>query len=114
MPGSKEPDQRLEVSVQKSARVLRGGLGEYAFKRPDVQGWRDQVLAGMFDAQMVAVTLADDQRINSMISRKSEVLQGTRDLFVDPQFENSVRVSTNTASRVHYRIDKVWDLASSF
>jgi hypothetical protein len=88
--------------------------GEYAFKRPDGQGWRDQVLAGMFDAQMVAVTLADDQRITSMISRKGEVLQGTRNLFTDPQFENSVRVSTNTASRVQYRIDKVWDLVSSF
>lgn len=88
--------------------------GEYSFKRPDGQGWRDQVLAGMFDAQMVAVTLADDQRIAEMASRKKEVLQGTRDLFADLQFDNSVRVSTNTASRVHYRIDKVWELASRF
>lgn len=87
--------------------------GECAFKRPDGGGWRDQTLAGMFDAQMVAISLADAKRIESLKSKSSDVLERTRGLFSDPEFDNSVRVSTNTASRVYYRINKVWEMISS-
>lgn len=103
----------LRSSFQKALSACESIWGNYAFKRPDGGGWRDQMLAGMFDAQMVAISLADDKRISSLTSRSDEVLKKTRKLFDDPAFDNAVRVSTNTASRVLYRVEKVWDMVSS-
>ncbi|KOG90200.1 hypothetical protein ADK38_10025 [Streptomyces varsoviensis] len=88
--------------------------GEFAFKRPEGAGWRDQMLAGMYDAQMVAVSLVDDKRISSLAARSAEVIQETRDLFTDKAFNEAVRLSTNTPSRVAYRIGKVLQLVQSF
>ncbi|WP_200895449.1 DUF262 domain-containing protein [Kitasatospora griseola] len=104
----------LRSSFQRALDACESIWGDFAFKRPDGGGWRDQMLAGMFDAQMVAISLADDKRIASLGSRRDEVLQKTRELFSDATFDNSVRVSTNTATRVFYRIDKVWEMVSSF
>ncbi|WP_406360116.1 DUF262 domain-containing protein [Streptomyces sp. NBC_01544] len=87
--------------------------GDLAFKRPDGDGWRDQMLAGMYDAQMIAITQADDKRISELVKNRQKVLEGTRKLFDDREFDAAVRVATNTASRVVYRVEKVWQLISS-
>jgi hypothetical protein len=84
-----------------------------AFKRPDGPGWRDQMLAGMYDAQMVAVSQADDKRISNLTRKRDEIIAGTRGLFKDPEFDAAVRVATNTATRVLYRVENVWQLISS-
>ncbi|WP_405967252.1 DUF262 domain-containing protein [Streptomyces sp. NBC_00015] len=86
--------------------------GKNAYRRPTAPGvWRDQTLAGMYDAQMVAVsTLSDQQRIHALRSA-SEIARVTQNEFLtDSQFEKSVRVATNTPSSVVYRIRKVRDI----
>ncbi|MER5739788.1 DUF262 domain-containing protein [Streptomyces roseolus] len=88
--------------------------GPFAFKRPEGGGWRDQMLAGMYDAQMVAVSLVDDKRIESLIQKRDGVVIRTRELFDDRLFNEAVRLSTNTPSRVAYRINKVLQLITDF
>ncbi|MEU5064060.1 DUF262 domain-containing protein [Streptomyces virginiae] len=105
--------ERLRDSFERSAQACEDIWGEYAFKRPEGLGWRDQMLAGMYDAQMIAVSMADDKRISMLVSRRDDVVAGTRELFDDPDFETAVRVATNTASRVIHRVESVWQLISS-
>ncbi|GLV91811.1 hypothetical protein Slala04_32650 [Streptomyces lavendulae subsp. lavendulae] len=88
--------------------------GTLAFKRPEGNGWRDQMLAGMYDAQMVAVSLVDDKRIATLIENREEVISRTRGLFSDRNFNEAVRLSTNTPSRVAYRIARVLDMVTNF
>ncbi|MFB6706385.1 DUF262 domain-containing protein [Streptomyces sp. NPDC056333] len=88
--------------------------GNFSFKRPEGTGWRDQMLAGMYDAQMVAVSLVDDKRIASLVKNHQEVISQTRKLFDDRIFNEAVRLSTNTPSRVALRIDRVLHLVTDF
>jgi hypothetical protein len=81
--------------------------GDAAFKRPNPNGWRDQMLAGMYDAQMVALDLADDATIAHASEVRDAVRAGTRDLFESPDFENAVRIGTNTPTRVRHRIQSI-------
>lgn len=83
---------------------MRSNLGDNAFRRPVDGGWRDQTLAGMWDAQMIAVdTLSAGERA-SAIERREEIISATRAAFNDSRFEQAVRVATNTPSSVRLRI----------
>ncbi|MGW1564016.1 DUF262 domain-containing protein [Streptomyces sp. NPDC002144] len=104
----------LRKSFERSLLACQKIWGDYAFKRPEGASWRDQMLAGMYDAQMIAVSMADDKRISTLVAHSADVIQGTRDLFDDPDFETAVRVATNTASRVVHRVESVWHMISSF
>ncbi|MFB7327610.1 DUF262 domain-containing protein [Streptomyces sp. NPDC056190] len=105
--------EHMRTSFERSAQACQEIWGEYAFKRPEGSGWRDQMLAGMYDAQMIAVSMADDKRISTLVGRRDDVIAGTRQLFDDPEFEAAVRVATNTASRVIHRVESVWQMISS-
>lgn len=80
-----------------------------AFQRPVGNGWRDQALAGMYDAQMVSVARLTDAEVRKVVAHKPEVIAATRRLFEDAAFEDAVRVGTNTPSRVRYRIERMTD-----
>jgi hypothetical protein len=87
--------------------------GANAFKRPDGPGWRDQALAGMYDAQMIAIAELSDNQLPRAIERKGEIVAGTRDLFSDPEFESAVRTATNTPSKIFYRVTAMLKLLNS-
>ncbi|XUL89190.1 DUF262 domain-containing protein [Streptomyces galilaeus] len=111
--GGREVD-RLRKTFLRALGACKQIWGSYAFKRPEGNGWRDQMLTGMYDAQMVAVSLVDDKRIASLAARSGEVVQKTKNLFDDRTFNEAVRLSTNTPSRVVYRISKVLELVTDF
>jgi len=74
--------------------------GEEAYKWPG----RDQSLAGLFDAQMIALSiLSPDSRI-ALETRRTEVAEQTAALFNDSEFEFSVRQGTNTPGRLQTRV----------
>ncbi|MEH0973001.1 DUF262 domain-containing protein [Micromonospora sp. CPCC 205546] len=83
--------------------------GVNAFKRPDRGAWRDQALAGMYDSQMIAVSLVSPAVIEKLGRKKGRAEQITRELFEDENFEDAVRVATNTPSKVKYRVSKMAD-----
>jgi hypothetical protein len=74
--------------------------GVWAFKRPG----RDQVLAGLYDAQMVALTMIRSSAHEVLIRRRDAVVQQTNSLFNNPKFDEAVRLGTNTPARLRERI----------
>jgi hypothetical protein len=87
--------------------------GVNAFKRPDGPGWRDQVLAGMYDAQMIALAEMTDDQLLGAFGRSKEIVAGTRELFKDGEFESAVRTATNTPSKIYYRVNAMIELILS-
>lgn len=80
--------------------------GEHAFHRPEGDGWRDQALAGLFDAQMLASVILTQPQYNRAVERREQVIQATRELFNDEDFDKSVRTGTNTPNRIRYRFEQ--------
>lgn len=100
-----EPDlDRLAHRFNTALEACADIWGANAFQRPDGDGWRDQALAGMFDAQMVAIDILGDGVIRALIARRDQAIEAVRDLFGDNLFDSAVRQGTNTPSRVAYRI----------
>jgi hypothetical protein len=81
-----------------------------AFRRPEGQVWRDQTLAGMYDAQMIAVSTITQAAFENALLKKDDVIAGTRGLFDDDEFDKSVRSGTNTPNRIKYRVRKMKEL----
>lgn len=84
--------------------------GTHAFKRPDGGGWRDQFLAGLYDAEMLASDALTDPEAKALEGRQKRVLAATRKLFADPEFEAAVRQATNTPQRVRLRVRKMTEM----
>ena len=78
--------------------------GNFAFQRWDRQQWRQQALAGLYDAQMIACDQISDHRFEKLRSIQNQVIAETQKLFDDPAFEEAVRLGTNTPSRMTYRV----------
>lgn len=78
--------------------------GSHAFKRPDGPGWRDQFLAGLYDAEMLACDALTATEASSLAKKQTAVLSATRQLFSDSTFEAAVRQATNTPQRVRLRV----------
>lgn len=95
----------LERSFTNALEVCSAIWGQNAFRRPvDRNSWRDQTLAGMYDAQMLAVDLLTEAQQRGAISKRVEVVAATRSRFNSREFEQAVRVATNTPSSVRLRV----------
>lgn len=84
--------------------------GDYAFRRPDGPGWRDQTLAGMYDAQMLATGMLSQNAFEKAVKRKDDVVARTRELFRDYEFDQAVRTGTNTPARIYYRVHRMSEI----
>lgn len=87
--------------------------GDAAFQRWDGQRWRQQALAGLYDAEMIAASRLTDAQVLTISSKRAQVVQATKDLFEDSDFEEAVRLGTNTPSRIKSRIEKTYDMLVS-
>ncbi|MEU4562363.1 DUF262 domain-containing protein [Actinoplanes sp. NPDC023936] len=104
----------LEASFKQAIDACARLWGDNAFKRPDRDSWRDQTLAGMYDSQMVAVTLLGNQAVKKLEKKPGRADSVVRKLFEeDADFEDAVRVATNTPSKVAYRIARMTDELSA-
>lgn len=84
--------------------------GDHAFHRPDGVGWRDQLLAGLYDAQMIAVAQFSEDDFNILAARQGKAVTAVRHLFSnDVEFDKSVRTGTNTPARFKYRVSALFD-----
>jgi hypothetical protein len=97
---------RFSDAIGRTAQLW----GDVAFQRWDGQRWRQQALAGLYDAEMIASSLLSSTQMASISARQSDLVDATKVLFVDPEFEEAVRLGTNTPSRIRYRIEKVRDM----
>jgi hypothetical protein len=82
--------------------------GEKAFKRHTNGMWRNLVLAGMYDAQMLGVSLLSDNELKKAIRNRDKIIVKTIDLLEnDEEFETSVRQFTSNPERIRYRIETI-------
>lgn len=106
------PDEVARLTGDFEAAVDRcsGIWGNVSFRRPEGAGWRDQTLAGMYDAQMLAVVRVSGAVIERAQQNTNEIIERTRRLFENPEFDKSVRTGTNTPQRIRYRVDQMQGL----
>ncbi len=93
----------------RALRACESLWGPLAFRRFDGKQWRDQMIGGVYDAQMVAVDQLSDEELTAAAASENATTAMAR-LFSNANFDSAVRIATNTPSRVHYRIESVRDL----
>lgn len=82
--------------------------GNDAFHKPTPGGWREQLISPLYDAQMVAVSMIEDWKLDQLSNRSSDVVASTRLLFEqDDAFVKSVSQSTNNAASVRRRVSTI-------
>jgi hypothetical protein len=101
---------QLRRSFNQCIESAEAIWGDWAFKRPG----RNQALAGMFDAQMVALAELRESEHAKLIRRNEEVKSAIDELFKDPRFEEAVRLGTNAPSRLRYRTSLVMESLARF
>ena len=104
----KEADDLVAVFVSAISRVEQV-WGDHAFRRWDGQQWRQQALAGLYDAQMIACDQMGREEFAQLRRVKTRVIEATRALFLDSVFEEAVRLGTNTPARMTYRVKSLLD-----
>lgn len=97
----------LTATFTEALNRCEGIWGDVAFWRPEGNNWRDQTLAGMYDAQMLAAGALTTQQKDTAIANRNTVIQRTRVLFADPDFDKSVRAGTNTPARIRFRVARM-------
>lgn len=102
----------LAFRFVSALEACHGIWGDDAFKRFDGVQWRDQMLGGVYDAQMVAVDLVGPDQVQRALRQRDAARAGMARLFADEAFDAAVRTATNTPSRVRYRIERVANLLS--
>lgn len=109
--------QRLEEEFQQCIKICDDLWRGNAFYRPISRtAYREQMIAPLYDAQMIAVSVlvsngrsAELRRIN-----KERIQNSLFDLYEnDDQFTKSVTQATNNASNVYYRIRTLQELLIS-
>lgn len=98
-----EKKNNLFKSCIESAEAI---WGSDAFKRPG----RDQALAGMYDAQMLALSALSNAERQEAVRKGAQIRQETTKLFDVDAFEESVRRATNTPERLRFRVNAVHNI----
>lgn len=96
----------FNVAIDRCEKIW----GQFAFRRPDKNDWRDQMLAGMYDAQMLAADSLSQGQFSNAMKRAKVIVAQTRELFDDDEFDTAVRTGTNTPARIRYRVDRMRDI----
>lgn len=100
--------KRMKHDFTESLARCEAFWGKNAFKRFDGGGVRNQFLAGMYDAEMIAVSLLTAKQVSSLAGKAAQIAKATKELFAAKgEFESWVRYGTNTKSSVIKRIDAV-------
>lgn len=101
-----------DVTIFKAQfeRSLQGCIdlwGDRAFQKPvNTNGWREQFIAPLYDAQMITISELDDSELNILRKNTDVVINKTRDLFNnDPDFIKSVSQATSDSIAINTRID---------
>lgn len=106
-------DAELAKLEKKFLRAIAGCneiWGSNAFQRFTATAWRSQFLAGMYDAEMLAVSRLTDKELTAAKNNSEKIVNGTAKLFKKPEFERAVRQGTNTPSFIRSRVDSIHSL----
>ncbi|WP_146446975.1 DUF262 domain-containing protein [Vibrio cyclitrophicus] len=88
--------------------------GDYAFEKPVNGGWREQLIAPLYDAQMVAVSMLDQQKIDFLAQNQELALQVIVELYnEDEVFVKAVSQSTGDTFAIKTRVEKLYEKLNS-
>lgn len=88
--------------------------GNLSFQKPLNDGWREQLITPLFDAQMVAVSLLEPDRIRELQGARNTVLEATRNLYEnDPEFHKAVTQATGNSLAIKNRVIKLKNMLES-
>jgi hypothetical protein len=91
----------------KSINGCRAIWGNNSFQKPN----RDQMISPLYDAQMVAISLLNEEQINTLSQRSDQVIARTAQLIDDdPEFYKSISQSTNNANSIRKRVSSIRDM----
>lgn len=98
---------QFEAKFNKAIGACESIFGGRAFRRP---GGRDEAIAAMYDAEMVALSQLNESQIDRLELDSAGVWRALSRLANDAEFEKSIRTGTNTPGRVKYRISKMIEM----
>jgi hypothetical protein len=91
----------------KSINGCRAIWGNNSFQKPN----RDQMISPLYDAQMVAISLLNEEQINTLSQKSDQVIARTAQLIDDdPEFYKSISQSTNNANSIRKRVSSIRDM----
>lgn len=94
----------FNYSIQGCQRIW----GDCSFQKPLNNGWREQLIAPLFDAQMVAVSLIGEDRIRRLEAARDAVIVATRHMYeTDPDFHKAVTQATGDSLAIRTRVSKL-------
>lgn len=90
-------------------------FGNAFFKPTSNNNYREQFIAPLYDAQMIAITmLIEEGKKDDLLDINPTLIgNGTLDLFNDSQFLKAVTQATNNASNIYFRISKMYDFLNN-
>ena len=96
----------LRASFVRALELVDAAFGEHAFERwqPDKKRWRRQVVAAVYDAQMLGGSEFAAEEVGD---RSGEILEGLQKLFGQKRFRESTEAATNAPKAFEYRITSV-------
>ena len=99
---------RYEVKFRQALENVMSVFGEESFKRwqPDKGSWRNQVLASLYDAQMLG--LQEFETVD-LIANKARIIRKFKSMFNDEKFLSSIDAATNTPSYLKFRVAHLRD-----
>lgn len=104
----------LRKLFQSSIESCQKIWGDFSFQKPLNDGWREQLITPLFDAQMVAVSLIEPARIKELEGAQDAILAATRDLYEnDPEFHKAVTQATGDSLAIRNRVSKLKTMLES-
>lgn len=89
--------------------IVEACFGENAFKRwqPDRNSWKQQVLAALYDAEMLACRGLE---MKVLRAERDKIISKFKPLFIDKEFSKAITANTNTPSFLRIRTHKIKDI----
>lgn len=110
---NKEKIQQLSEKFDQAMSRSEHIWGDAAFQRWDGERWRQQTLAGLFDAQTISVSMLTEAEYLHAVQQSEEIIQKTKNLFSNSEFEEAVRIGTNTPARLRLRVNSIYEILKS-
>lgn len=104
--------------IQKGVQIFNTSInlseeiwGHHAFKRPELGTYRNQMLQGIFDIQMVPFSLLSKNQIHIAKNKHREINRTFLKMYeVDLDFQSATRQFTSNPERVKMRISMMLDM----
>lgn len=85
--------------------------GEKSFQKPSINGWREQLISPLYDAQMVAASMLSDSDYDSIKNKQAEIIRNTEIIFAtDQEFVKSISQSTNNPASIKKRVNSMQNM----